>query len=429
MAKRIRQDAGIPSITNPTQEQLSKFFIIAKNLNTNPATVTDDDFRFFMSVNFGGYDQAKFTQLAEIVNRERKAGDPMLEPAQVSAYIDQARLQIGSPENKDRLARIMAEQDAKNKTTAFSNAVNLFLAGTDLTAAQRQVSEYKNQVKSLQRPGALPVQGRDPYLAAALRSAETAPARETVSALAAGQQLGDIYRSELMQAPVAAGGQAGAVGALSQAAATRRRRGAMEMMPALEQIRAQQMGERTQLAGMSAQEGANINRSMQEAQVRAMDQYNKEAQAAAALGAAGYQNRLTALGELGSALTPYAARQRAMPVNISSAPVQAPSPVQARYPVNLPSRVDQFGRPLSGYNAPSPYTPFTTEAIAPANKYATTAKALGMPDEQIQRFGLNTLDQRISPYRQAGIQYGLTERLPGQVPNLGSPLYEFEQQY
>lgn len=427
MAKRIRQDAGIPSITNPTQDQLSKFFIIAKNLNTNPASVTDDDFRFFMSVNFGGYDQAKFTQLAEIVNRERKAGDPMLDPAQVSAYIDQARLQIASPENKDRLARIMAEQDAKNKTTAFSNAVNLFLAGTDLTAAQRQVSEYKNQVKSLQRPGALPVQGRDPYLAAALRSAETAPARETVSALAAGQQLGDIYRGELMQAPVAAGGQAGAVGALSQAAATRRRRGAMEMMPALEQIRAQQMGERTQLAGMSAQEGANINRSMQEAQIRAMEQYNKEARAAAALGAAGYQNRLTALGELGSALTPYAARQRAMPVNVQSAPAQAPSPVTTglQNPALRGQPLPEYARPM-GINPALRGQPVD---FNPISKYASTAKALGMPDEQIQRFGLNELDRRISPYRQAGIQYGLTERLPGQVPNLESPLYEFEQQY
>jgi hypothetical protein len=427
MAKRIRQDAGIPSITNPTQDQLSKFFIIAKNIN-NKIPVTDDDYKFFVAVapNLGQFDEAKFKQLSEVINRDRKPGET-LNPADVSAYIDEARKQIGSPENKDRLARIMAEQDAKNKTTAFSNAVNLFLAGTDLTAAQRQVSEYKNQVKSLQRPGALPVQGRDPYLAAALRSAETAPARETVSALAAGQQLGDIYRSELMQAPVAAGGQAGAVGALSQAAATRRRRGAMEMMPALEQIRAQQMGERTQLAGMSAQEGANINRSMQEAQVRAMDQYNKEAQAAAALGAAGYQNRLTALGELGSALTPYAARQRAMPVNVSSAPVQAPSPVMTGFQ-NPALR----GQPLPEYARPTGINPALRGQpidFNPISKYASTAKALGMPDEQIQRFGLNTLDQRIIPYRQAGIQYGLTERLPGQVPNLGSPLYEFEQQY
>lgn len=402
MAKRIRQDAGIPSITNPTQEQLSKFFIIAKNLNTNPATVTDDDFRFFMSVNFGGFDEAKFKQLSEIVNRTRKPEDPTLDPKQVSDYIDQARLMVASPENKDRLARVMMEQDAKNKTTAFSNAVNLFLAGADLSAAQRQVSEYKNQVKSLQRPGALPVQGRDPYLTAALRSAETAPARETVSALAAGQQLGDIYRSELAMAPVAAGGQAGAVGALGQAAATRRRRGALEMMPALENIRAQQQGERAYLAGMSAQEGTNITRSMQDAQREAMDQYNREAQAAAALGATGYQNRLQALGELGTAMTPLIAQQRAMPVNVSSAPVQAPTriPYTGLQTTSLPVNVN----PALSRQA----IPFLT----PPSKYANMAKTMGLSDEQIQRWGLNDIDRRIGPYRQAELQYGMANRVP-----------------
>lgn len=413
MAKRIRQDAGIPSITNPTQDQLSKFYIIAKNLNTNPATVTDDDFRFFMSVNFGGFDEAKFKQLSEVINRERKAGDPELKPEQVSAYIDQARLMVASPENKDRLARVMAEQNAKNKTTAFSNAVNLFLAGTDLMSAQRQVSEYKRNLKTLQRPGALPVQGRDPYLAAALRSAESAPARETVSALAAGQQLGDIYRAELAQAPVAAAGQAGAVGALSQTAATRRRRGAMEMMPALEQIRAQQQGERAQLAGMSAQEGANINRSMQIAQAQALQQYNTEAQALANLGAAGRQNRLAALGEFATALTPYAAQQRAIPVSTPFTPERV-SKVEPS-PVNLPSRVDQFGRPLSGFTAPSPYTPFTTEAIAPDNKYATTALAMGIPPQKLEQWGWNNW-QGNAPLslrgaaRQAAIEQGMIER-------------------
>lgn len=403
MAKRIRQDAGIPSITNPTQEQLSKFFIIAKNLSSR-IPVTDEDYKFFMSVNFGGFDEAKFQQLSEIVNRERKPEDPILDPKQVSAYVDQARLMIASPENKDRLARIKADMDAKNKTTAFSNAVNLFLAGTDLTAAQRQVSEYKRNLKSLQRPGALPVQGRDPYLAAALRSAETAPARETVSALAAGQQLSDIYRGELAMAPVAAAGQAGAVGALSQAAATRRRRGAMEMMPALEQIRAQQQGERAQLAGLSAQEAANINRSMQYAQMQAMDQYNKEAQANAMLGAAGYQNRLQALGELGTALTPYAVQQTPLPV-ATTPPVATPSriPYTGLDTTPMPMNINPAlrGQPVSFEN--------------PMNKYASTAAAMGIPEQKLEQWGWNNWQNNVPvtlrrSARQAAVEQGMIER-------------------
>lgn len=421
MAKRIRQDAGIPSITNPTQEQLSKFFIIAKNLN-NKVDVTDDDYKFFMAIapNLGQFDETKFKQLSEIINKDRKPGET-LNPADVGAYIDEARKQIASPENRDRLARIKADVDAKNKTTAFSNAVNLFLAGTDLLAAQRQVSEYKRNLKSLQRPGALPVQGRDPYLAAALRSAETAPARETVSALAAGQQLSDIYRGELAMAPVAAAGQAGAVGALSQAAATRRRRGAMEMMPALEQIRAQQQGERAQLAGLSAQEAANINRSMQYAQMQAMDQYNREAQANAMLGAAGYQNRLQALGELGTAVTPLIAQQK--PLNVS-VPFTAPSriPYTGLDTTPMPMNINPAlrGQPVSFEN--------------PMNKYASTAAAMGIPEQKLEQWGWNNWQNNVPvtlrrSARQAGIEQGMTNRLPGQAPTLGMPLYEFEQQY
>jgi len=385
MANRLRVPEQIPSvIENPTAEQLKKFYIIARNLNDprTIGTVTDDDFKFFMSVGVGGFDEAKFNSLAAELNKERKEGDPPVNPEVVRQFVDQARLQVASPENKDRLARLFRAEDIKNKTTAFSNAANLFLAGADLSAAQRQINEYKRGIKALAKPGAMPVLGRDPYLQAAVRAAETAPARETVSAMAASQQLGDIYRGELMQAPVAAAGQTGAFGALGQAAATRRRRGALEMMPALEQIRAQQQSERAQLAGASAAESARINQSMQEAQRAAQSQYIAEQQALAGLGQAGYANRLSALGGLAAAAAPVIAgtQQRRM----STAPVVAP--VEAPYtgptldmtpvPMNFNTNTALRGGPISFEN--------------PINKYTSTAIALGIPQNKIDEWGWNT---------------------------------------
>lgn len=420
MAKRQRM-YEIPSITDPTQDQLRRFYIVAKNLN-DPAlrgTVTDEDFKFFLSVNFGGFDEAKFQQLQEVVNRERKAGDEVISPETMKAFVDQARLMVASPENKDRLARLMQQENAKAKSTAFSNAVNLFLSGADLASAQRQVEEFKRQSKMLQRPGALPVMGADPYLEAAKRSAETAPARETVAALAAGQQLGDIYRAELAMAPVAAGGQAGAVGALSQAAATRRRRGALEMMPALEQIRAQQQGERAQLAGLSAQQAQAINRSAQIAQAEAQQQYNLEQQALGRLGAAGMSNRLQALGELGAALTPiatgtFAGRQQ-VPVVVGQTPTMTP-------PVTPP-----VTQPIAQTGIPAMVNQRTRQRLPISQDAANTFLALGGSPEQAARFfGPSSVNPNLSTTTYAtGLDYGMFNRVPRD--RFGTPLLPLEQ--
>lgn len=438
MAKKRQRTYELPSITNPTSDQLKRFFIVAKNLNddTLRGTVTDEDFKFFLSVNFGGFDEAKFKQLQEVVNRERKAGDEVISSETMKAFVDQARLMIASPENKDRLARLMQQENAKAKSTAFSNAVNLFLSGADFLSAQRQVQEFKRQSKMLQKPGTLPVLGVDPYLEAAKRSAETAPARETVAALAAGQQLGDIYRGELAMAPVAAAGQAGAVGALSQAAATRRRRGALEMMPALEQIRAQQQGERAQLAGLSAQQAQAINRSAQTAQYEAQQQYDLEQRALAQLGATGRYNRLEALGSLGAALTPLVAGGRQqLPVTVGQTPtVNTPMGItpgaiqeQTSRSLPLPSRVDQYGRPVEipsvapgalqagGLTLPSRVSQYGTpmeKRIPISNETANTFMAMGGSPEQAARFfGVNPSMRNTGAYN-AALETGMASRLP-----------------
>lgn len=431
MAKRIRIPDTIPSaIENPTADQLKRFYIIAKNLNdpVTRGTITDEDFRFFMSVNLGGFDEAKYKSLQTELAKERKAGDPPVNPQVVADFIDQARLQVASPENKDRLARLMAAEDVKNKNTAFSNAANLFLAGTDLASAQKQINEYKRGLKSLVKPGGMPVMGVDPYLESAKRAAEVAPARETTAAMAARQQLGDIYRAELMQAPVAAAGQTGAFGALGQAASTRRRRGAMEMMPALEQIRAQQQQERAQLAGMSAQQTAAINRSMQDAQRIAIERNLQEQQALGALGAAGRQNLRTSLGELGQAgYNIYSSRRNTIPTATTES-------------VTAPTRIPYTG--LTQTPLPMNVNPaLKGEAISfenPINKYASTAAALGIPQSKIDQWGWNKWQGNAPASFRRSARMAAAGVLPDQsyinrfkggqglTPSMDSPLYEFE---
>jgi hypothetical protein len=449
MANRLRNrrrvSEPIPgSIENPTAAQLKRFYIIARNLN-DPATIgtiTDEDLKFFEAIGIGGFDEAKFQTLQTELKRDRKPGDPPVNPEVVKQFIDQARFQVGSPENKDRLARLRAVEDAKNKNTAFSNAANLFLAGADLASAQKQINEYKRGLKSLVKPGGLPVLGVDPYLESAKRAAEIAPARETTAAMAARQQLGDIYRAELMQAPVAAAGQTGAFGALGQAASTRRRRGAMEMMPALEQIRAQQQQERAQLADRSAQQTAAINRSMQDAQRIAIERNLQEQQALGALGAAGRENLRTSLGELGQAgYNIYSSRRNTIP----TATTESVTPsIGIQYPTASPLNVNQAlrGEPVSFLkNNPVNINPRLAEPISfenPINKYAGTAAALGIPQSKIDQWGWNTWQGEAPASFRRNARLAATGVLPDQsyinrfkggqglTPSMDSPISEFE---
>ena len=145
----------------------------------------------------------------------------------------------------------------------------------------------------------------------------------------------------------------------------------MEMMPALEQIRAQQQQERAQLADRSVQQTAAINRSMQDAQRIAIERNLQEQQALGALGAAGRQNLRTSLGELGQAgYDIYSSRRNTIP----TAPTETPT-----------------------------------------NKYTSTATALGIPESKIDQWGWNKWQGNAPVSLRRGARIAGVGLLPEQV--------------
>ena len=303
--RRRRGFSTIPnSISNPSVEQIKRYLSIARRMN-DPATavsVNDSDLEFLIGVSLGEFDNAKLTEAVTEINKNREAGKPAIDVKMYRQYADEARKQLSTPEYKDRVLRIAEQADIKAQNTKFSNGLDLLLSGADLTAAQSQIRSYKNKLRELRRPGTPPILGRDPYLAAAKKAAEEGGYQESIAAEAAKQDIREAAQGELQAAKVASAGQAGAYGAMAQAAATRRGRRSLEMMPGIENIAANRRASMANLASMSAQENANILQSMQNADLQNRNMYIAESEALAGLGSQAYSNRRAALAGIGEVL-------------------------------------------------------------------------------------------------------------------------------
>lgn len=382
---------AIPNtINNPSVEQISRYLSIAQRMN-NPATagsINDSDLQFFIGVNLGNFNEADLKKATEEINRKRAAGDPAIDPNMYRMWADEARKKLSTPEYKDRVLRIAEQADLQAQNTKFSNALNLALSASDLASAQGQLRNYRQELRALRRPGAMPVQGRDPYLEAAKQAAQEGGYQESIAAEAAKQGIREAYQGELGAAKTAAAGQAGAYGALAQTAATRRGRRTLEMMPGIEQIAAQRRGYMGQLAGMSAQENAMINQSMQQAAANEQAMYLAESKAAAGLGQAGYLNRRAALAGLAEGLPEAVGSQRikrkydtlynrlwssGMPEEQAAKFATAGSglPLAQRQSGVAPSTSSYTGLGPSPYNIPGPdfYTPDPRDAMYSGSTY------------------------------------------------------------
>jgi hypothetical protein len=277
--------------------QDEKYFIdITKKLNKGGSIsdLTEMELATFMKLAMNPPSKERMNKLLS----SKDAGVEGIKYDQVETWVEKAKQELSSPENKNRLLELSRKQDIANKNTAYSNAIGLMLSAADVATGQSQIAEFRRRTKELKRPTRPGVMATDPYLDAAKKAAERGTYGESIAAKAARQQSFDAYQQDIQNARVASTGQAGGYGALAQAATTRLGRRGAEMAPQIEAFRQGREQQRAQMAGLSAEENVARYKSMAEMYPSDLKAYGEEATAVGELGQMGYLNRRTGLSEV-----------------------------------------------------------------------------------------------------------------------------------
>lgn len=300
---------GLYDFSGVTEKDFPDFINIAEKINKNQTTLMDlsnDDLKTFIGFTMNSTPEM-LTKLAEY---GKKTG---IQPDKVNEFVESMRTQLASPQYRQKLLQVSKEQDIKNKTAAFSNAVGVMLSGADMALSVKQLSEYNRQLKEQKRPTRPGPMQADPYLAAAKKAAEVGTYQEPIAAKAARQQAFDAYQQDLQNSAVASTGQAGAYGAQAQAAVTRLGRRGAEMAPQVEAFRTARQQQYGQMANLSAEENAKRYASLYAPYETDMVQYGREQASLAALGQAGRANLRTSMYDMGEyaplLATPYVNRK------------------------------------------------------------------------------------------------------------------------
>lgn len=212
------------------------------------------------------------------------------------ALQDSFLLAVQKPEYREEVLNL-AEQTAKGKLSEkVGTALNLALAGTDIGTSLSQINTSDRQLRQGTRPAKPSPLTADPQLQQALSDAERGN-YDAVRALAPAQlAILDSYLSDLNNAEVASGGQAGTYGALAQTASSRRGRRSLELVPIADNIRRENTQRYDQLLGQKLNENQAIQQSQAQFYPQDLYQYGLDRQAAGQLGAQGRSNLRESIG-------------------------------------------------------------------------------------------------------------------------------------
>jgi hypothetical protein len=226
---------------------------------------------------------------------------------QVAATGDQQAVMRFMYANPDYLQLLQEEQAKKEKGAKLasnaSTTIDLLKNLGFTLAAVNQISVAAKEAGGLVKPSLPTVPGRDPMLAQALYNAQRGIADPSKTLAPAKQEIQDAYNATLQQAQQASGGQAGTYQSMAQAANTARMRAALGLAPLAQQTQLQNQDIYNQLLAQRLQENQNMFTNRFGVQQAALDQYNLEAQAAGAAGAAGRENLYKSIGAAADTLS------------------------------------------------------------------------------------------------------------------------------
>lgn len=270
-------------------KDVEKYLKILRDIRAGKS-VGKSDMSFFATFTF----DVDKTQIEKLQNAKEFKD---LDQAGVQqALQDSFLLAVQKPEYREEVLNL-AEKTAQGKLSEkIGTALNLALAGTDIATSLGQINASNRQLKDSTRPAKPSPLTADPQLQQALSDAER-DNYDAVRALAPAQlAILDSYLSDLNNAEVASGGQAGAYGALAQTASTRRGKRSLELAPIADNIRRANNQRYDQLLGQKLNENRAIQSSEAQFYPQDLYQYGLEQQAAGQLGAQGRANLRSSIG-------------------------------------------------------------------------------------------------------------------------------------
>src|SRR5690606_3548686 len=192
------------------------------------------------------------------------------------ALIEVGRLLQSSPEYREKILGLAEQAESKELSQKLSDGINMILGVTDIATSANQINVANRAERRSRRPTRPAVPGRDQLLAQALRSAQEDvmdPARAIAPAQA---QIEDQYLADVAGARTASTGQAGAYGAYMQAAANRRNRAALDLVPLQDQVKRANQQRYDNLLGMRMDETQQMYRNQAALYPYELAQYGRE---------------------------------------------------------------------------------------------------------------------------------------------------------
>ena len=278
------------------KEKLKRFFRIVDNITKgkNPST---DDLTFF-------------AQYAPQIDEQMIADFQAQDGSATSDYsgaVEMAKKAYASPEGKAAIIDQAEKAATQAATEKGVSAANIALDLTGLAASLGQIKAGDRAAATSRRPNRPVGLTADPLLQQQIADAQQGTLDAARRVAPAQQAIMDQYLSDLNQAEVASAGQAGTYGALAQVASQRRGRGAQQLAPIIDDIRAREQGRLDNLTAMKLNENQAIQQSNAQFYPTDMNQYQMEQQAAAQLGSQGRSNLFQSLANFGSDVVPVAA--------------------------------------------------------------------------------------------------------------------------
>lgn len=236
-----------------------------------------------------------------------------------------------SPQGQEHLKEALINSRSSRFTSQYGPFFKAVLAGGDIAASLNQINVSNRGVNSLRKPNIPAPVGLDPSLNGAIRTAEQGVSTAPTAGNVAKSDIFDQYLQDIRNAGTAGGGQQSTFGALAQTASAQRNKALARLLPMTNDI---QMQRQNQLNNLLTQRQGFANQQFgqqQQSTAMALDQYNRDAQAAAALGSTGRSNLRQTLGgisdlmpQLGARLypvsNPYLAQGQQAPAQSSTQP-------------------------------------------------------------------------------------------------------------
>jgi hypothetical protein len=199
-------------------------------------------------------------------------------------------------------AQVMDKKNFSKFEKALGLAKDIVVTGVELSDAKEQIRAAELEESKLQKPVKPAPLAKNKKLQAALRQAELDLAGEDDAAFLSPyeRQAQDQYAKDMAVAKTASTGQAGAYGALGQAASTRRLAGARQLTPLLAQKRQADKANMQDLIGQDISEDQFIKRSQLNQYGQDLGQYNVDRDLISKTGSAGMLNRAMSRRSLGT---------------------------------------------------------------------------------------------------------------------------------